>query len=374
MKVCIFGAGSVGVHYARAWSKRRAQVTVFDISPAALERFSAEIWPQRYNQTMPDSVELRLLDDLERQNERFDIVVVGTPPSSHSELAELSITSELADYVCIQKPITIPSLVGIESFLRIEELARNSGITLLSGYNHRYSEAFRATLDELADRESYSQEPMSIDVDWRESWDGILKAHHWLTSPSDSYLGFTHQGGGALFEHSHGLDLALYLWRELRAVSPEEFEVEVDWSEDGNYDRYSSFSMKSNELRMTVRQNVTSFPPSKSAEISGENWSLKVDFGSDADSVTRRFDSQEKHVVTYSKNREADFDAEVRVVEQLQGQDFSQSSSLRRLTDFSMALDTSIVGAAAIKWSENEFELAQQFFRLWGSRQKSGGI
>ena len=40
--------------------------------------------------------------------------------------------------------------------------------------------------------------PLFIDVEFREHWEGIFKAHEWLDGPQDSYLGFSQRGGGAI--------------------------------------------------------------------------------------------------------------------------------------------------------------------------------
>jgi hypothetical protein len=51
-------------------------------------------------------------------------------------------------------------------------------------------------------------EIFSITSQTRESWNGILNAHPWLTGPEDTYLAWIEKGGGALYEHSHALKCA----------------------------------------------------------------------------------------------------------------------------------------------------------------------
>ena len=47
-KVKIYGAGSIGNHYAYACYKKGWNVTVTDKDPAALERMRNKIFPSRY--------------------------------------------------------------------------------------------------------------------------------------------------------------------------------------------------------------------------------------------------------------------------------------------------------------------------------------
>ena len=55
-----------------------------------------------------------------------------------------------------------------------------------------------------------------IDVEIREHWQGIFNAHPWLDGPQDSYLGFWKKGGGAISEHSHGINI----WQFFTPVDP----------------------------------------------------------------------------------------------------------------------------------------------------------
>ena len=57
---------------------------------------------------------------------------------------------------------------------------------------------------------------VSLEVNWKEGWYGILNAHFWMNNEFDSYLGNVREGGGALHEHSHGLHLLIILLKKMR--------------------------------------------------------------------------------------------------------------------------------------------------------------
>ncbi|MDA8796542.1 Gfo/Idh/MocA family oxidoreductase [Aquiluna sp.] len=367
MKVCIFGAGSVGVHYARAWSKLGASISVFDIDSEALHRFEHQIWPQRYGGAMHPSISLNMLESLENSALSFDLTIVGTPPPSHAQLTEMAIDLHLSNFVSVQKPVGTPSKAILEDFLRIEVLAESKGITLLSGYNHRYSQAFRALLRILSTPRWSEADSFSIVVTWREAWDGILRAHPWLNGPSDSYLGHTLSGGGSLFEHSHGLDLGLFIWRRLTNLPPTEFHADIRWSPDSNYDEDSSVSLISEDLTLTVSQDVLSLPAEKSIEVRTSSQSVLVEFSSAEDSIRESGPGQSTEKF-FPKSRETDFDSEASVLCTIIGGLKERAASLE-MTDFSQALGVSILGAAAIHRARGDFALSDELLQTWIARQ-----
>lgn len=369
MRVCIFGAGSVGVHYARAWSKLGSSVDVFDISPDALRRFQNQIWPERYRGPMPPTINLQRLEDLKPDSRAYDLTIIGTPPPSHAQLTEMAIRNNLSKFVSVQKPIAIPSKEAIRNFLEIEELARITGTTLLSGYNHRYSKAFQALLRGLSNPNWTTGEPISIEVNWRESWDGIMKAHPWLRSPSDSYLGYWSRGGGALFEHSHGLDLGLFIWQRLAHHPPQDLRAEIKWSLDGLYDEDSTVILASENLTLRVRQDVVSLPADKSVVVRGGSGHLRVEFSSHEDSIE---EERLGDIVSesFQKSRETDFDEEAELVGGIIA-GTAASSYAGELTDFSQALGVTILGASAIHKALGDEISSKNLLGAWVNRQSS---
>ena len=82
VKVKIFGAGSVGNHYAYACVKKKWKVTVVDIDTKALKRMEKKIFPSRYGY-WDKKIILKSKDD----NDYYDLVMIGTPPESHLKIA-----------------------------------------------------------------------------------------------------------------------------------------------------------------------------------------------------------------------------------------------------------------------------------------------
>lgn len=348
MKVCIFGAGSVGVHYARAWSKWGAEVNVFDISAEALDRFASSVWPQRYGVPVPDSIRLNQLDPDAPLVGDYDLAVIGTPPSSHSTILQQILDAGISNHVSIQKPVSTSQIRDVRHFLLLEEKAQALGVALFSGYNHRHSPAFSALIGALSSFDSEHLQQAKIGVDWLESWDGILKAHPWLTGPQDSYLGFTELGGGACFEHSHGIDLGLFIWGRLGAGAPESVSVDFAWSGNRDFDSAVHLGLQDTltNVQLDVRQNVVEVDHRKRVSVSIGDEVLEVSFSSTADRFSRRTRGVESHVLTIEKNREADFDGEIGAISRHinAAHDLLPGHPLY----FGEALNASILGAYAV--------------------------
>ena len=60
MKILIYGAGSIGNHYANGFIERNHDVFVTDIDSEALNRMKNEIYPSRYGK-WNDSIQLSMI-------------------------------------------------------------------------------------------------------------------------------------------------------------------------------------------------------------------------------------------------------------------------------------------------------------------------
>jgi hypothetical protein len=175
MRVKIVGAGSAGMHHAHAARQLGWGVRVYDNDPAAIDRLP-EIYTSRYGETFEQGVA-----------GPYDLAIIATPPESHIELALKEDVPLL-----IEKPLCAPH--------QVEEAEKLLGRQpTYVGYLHCLYE-FPETVDELH-------------VQWRENWSYVLAAHPWLKSENDSYLGSWERGGGAAWEHSHGLNLWQHIAR-----------------------------------------------------------------------------------------------------------------------------------------------------------------
>src|SRR5690606_34896225 len=99
-----------------------------------------------------------------------------------------------------------PDLENLDATLK---LAKEKNVAILTGYNH-CTTPNTAFVEELLKTKEFGK-PLTITANIREHWEGIFKAHPWLSGPQETYLGFYSRGGGACGEHSHGINIWQYM-------------------------------------------------------------------------------------------------------------------------------------------------------------------
>ena len=258
-------------------------VTICDIDRSALERARDVIYPNRYG-AWDDAITLATPDEI--SGETFDIVIVGTPPATHLKVATAELETTRPGVILIEKPLAHPSSADIEAFLAAAE---KSSTRVLVGYNQRLKPNTKHFV-QLAN--TLDLGPLvGLSSNMLESWDGILKAHFWMQSERDSYLAFTDQGGGALLEHSHALNLFLYFADVLGQGRVTDVVADIEWvsHEDGRYDRDSALTLTlESGLVGSVRQDLHTWPASKEATATFEKGALVWSMGDSSDRVEHR--------------------------------------------------------------------------------------
>lgn len=341
--VKIFGAGSIGNHLAHGCRQQGWQVTICDIDPDALARTRDDIYPARYG-AWDDAIRLSAPEAV--ADEAFDLVIIGTPPDSHIPIAIDQMQRCPPRVILIEKPLCPPDLAPCAGLIR---LADETSTRLLVAYNHRLT-----THTRLAEEWMKSPgigEVTTLRAMTREHWGGIFAAHPWLAGPSDSYLGFTAKGGGALAEHSH----AINIWQHfaelaglgrIRQVQAMLDEVEQDGAA---YDRIAQLSVRTDRgLVGTIVQDVVTQPAQKWLRMEGTEgyleWQVSIDAQHDLVRLVRH-DGQtlEERV---KKTRPDDFRGEIEHIGEL-----LDNPDLASPLDLEDGLDTMRVVVAAIESS-----------------------
>ena len=330
IRVVIIGAGSIGCHLAFSCRKNGWNVTVFDTSEIALERLKSELYPKRYGSWDPEIKINKMSEFKHFLVSDFDAILIGTPPDTHIEVLQQCISLE-PKVIMIEKPLCPPNEKHIEILRSI--FSTNLKIKFLAGYNHRVSRIVNEL--KLAWERHGALPVTKIEVNWLEDWSGILNAHPWLRGPEDSYLGFTDRGGGALFEHSHGLDLWLHLANFFGIGNPRKIEARTST----NINKEGLFSCEE-EIEIKIQtekgfvgrvcQDVRTNPAVKQVNVSDSRFSYVLDFHIQGTSDRIRIiDIRNGEIVSevfFTKKRFADFDEEIYEIERLlsHSEDLSQ--------------------------------------------------
>jgi predicted dehydrogenase len=338
----VIGAGSIGNHLAHALRKLGVDVTIVDVDRAALERTKTVIYPERYGAFDP-AITLAHPDTI--GNAAFDLCVIGTPPDTHLKIATAELTRGHRA-ILIEKPLAAP---GVENLLQFVALAKQSGTRVLVAYNQRLKTNTVEFLSRARSEERGSVTAISGRM--REDWAGILKAHPWLSSATDSYLGHTARGGGALYEHSHAVDFALFVANELGEGRPVRVKCELEKVShpESGYDKSARLEIEmASGLVLTVVQDLYTWPADKSLDAGFDSGAVRWEMHGDHDSVITTDSNGAIEELTIPKTRPDDFLPEITHVMSLLDGSQREVSPL----DLSEALFTSLVLEAALESSE----------------------
>ncbi len=341
IKVKIYGAGSIGNHLCYACRGKGWDVAICDVDPAALKRMKNDIYPARYGKW---DDQIQLITPKNGPKENYDIVIIGTPPDTHTQIILDVLEKETPKVILIEKPLCKPNLENCQDML---EISRSKGVLVLVGYNHVFTQN-TVEADEVL-RKGILGEAISINVRWQEHWGGIFAAHPWLEGPQDSYLGFSERGGGACGEHSHAINIWQHFAHILNKGRIVEVSAMLDMVNTGGvkYDRICQLNVKTESgLIGMIVQDVITEPSVKTVYIQGDKgfmeWYVNYEKGNDA--VFHKDGQNKLRKNLISKTRPDDFKGEIEHVgDILEGKEIESPASLER------GLETMLVIAAAYK-------------------------
>lgn len=301
-KAKIYGAGSIGAHYAHALVNNGFEVEIFDISKDALFRFEKEIYPSRYKFF---SKKITILQ--KDTDKKYDLVIIGTPPNTHYKIVKKNLKRDVA-IIHIEKPLCSSFNRDIENFKKL----KNSKKTLISvGYNHVLTEVCKKSLEIL--KKNRFKKIQYIESETKEHWDNIFNAHFWLKKVDDSYLGNSKFGGGALHEHSHALHLAYYFMKKVNQNDDFKFVYCKMHNKQGHGYLYDSLTkleiMTKKKTIVSVHQDLVSKKSSKKLHLEFENGylTLSINHKKDLDLLEYKIDKKKIKQIKFKKKRPDDF-------------------------------------------------------------------
>lgn len=349
MKVKVIGAGSIGNHLSQAARRMGWDVIVVDADPEALRRMRENIYPTRYGAW--DTAIQQYVAGTEPRG-GFDIIMIGTPPHVRLSIA-LKALEENPKILFLEKPVTFPFDPTLK---KVRALLAKKKIIGLVGYDHAVAKSIQR-VDALLKKKVVGK-ILTIDVEFREHWQGIFKAHPWLSGPQDSYLGYWKKGGGASGEHSHALHLWQHLARQSGIGKWQKMYAHLKLEKKGKteYDSVASFlfeTEKGNAGR--VIQDVVTIPTRKWARIQGKDGFIEwICGGHVTGDMVRWAQGTEVHEEIFPKSRPDDFYAEMLHINEI----FKKRVQPK---DSPLALET---GIAVMKILET----------AWSSKNKGGVI
>ena len=273
-EVLIFGSGSIGNHLANACRKLGLSVNVTDIAPKALLRMKNKIYPSRYSK-WDNKIKLIEYSKVFKLKKNFDLILIGTPPSTHLALTNKILNNLTFKKLMIEKPLTTHrEKINLKKFSSL--LSKKK---IFVGYNHSISKAF-LNYQNLIKRIK-KKDIEIIDVNWQEGWKGILNAHFWNKDEFSSYLGNLSQGGGCIHEHSHGIHLIICLSEILNFKIPNKvfkFKFFKNKNKKIYYDNYVDIKWRHKDFVISYVSDLISEPADKSICIYTKNSKYELIF------------------------------------------------------------------------------------------------
>lgn len=324
MNVKIIGVGSIGNHLTQAARRMGWQVTVVDADPKALERMKNDIYPTRYG-AWDDEIQQFVAG--EEPKGGFDIIMIGTPPHVRLKLA-LEALKEKPRILFLEKPLSFPFDPKLNKLSRALKSMR--GTSVLVGYDHAVATSTNRVVELL--KSKMIGDVLTLDVEFREHWQGIFKAHPWLSGPQDSYLGYWKKGGGASGEHSHALHLFQHLARAAGIGSWKKMSAVLNVVKKGKveYDSIASFAFETEKGKTgRVIQDVVTLPTRKWARVQGSQGFVEWICNGHATGDLLRYagaDGEVKEEI-FAKKRPDDFFAEMQHIDAILRGDIKPAAS-----------------------------------------------
>ena len=309
-KVLIFGSGSIGNHMAFACRKIGMDVFITDISSKALNRMKNKIYPMRYKK-WDKKIKIINYKEVFNFDTVYDLIIIGSPPETHLKLYFDCKNKLKFKKILIEKPISNFSNKLLKKFTNS---MKNKMI--FCGYNHSISLSFNYFKNHVL---KYFKVYKTLEINWKEGWDGILGAHFWLKNEFDTYLGNIKRGGGALQEHSHGLHLMLVILKILKVDYKKlNFKSNVLFKKKRNikYDMYSNISAVSKNSLINYESDLKTFPAQKNITITNDNYKAqwKCNYQSGKDCVNLFHKNKLKFTKIFKKTRSSEFENELKEI------------------------------------------------------------
>lgn len=309
--ILIFGAGSIGNHMSNACISLGWRVFVTDKNPKALLRMKKVIYPKRYKKWNTNIAQINY-KDVYSLKKIFDLIIIGTPPTSHYEIFKNCKKNLLFDKILIEKPISNFQDKSIFNLVK-----KQHNIKIFCGYNHSVNPSMSYFFDKIRENRNKIK---FVNISWREGWDGILGAHPWLKNEFDSYLGNYKEGGGAIQEHSHGIHALVCILDLLKIKKFDLLGKSVFFKKKGNkkYDYFANIFAEIKNIFFKYETDLITFPPEKNIYIKLDNGYLKwiCNFKKNTDAVI--FQDGNKYVVkNFSKTRSSEFVNELKHINKI---------------------------------------------------------
>ena len=196
MNLLAVGLGSIGRRHTKLFEKYFKNIHIADINPSRLEEAKKT---NNIQKTFTDYKEAI-------KKENYDLILITTPPHLHLKVAKAAVNKNINLF--IEKPLGMNS----KGWKKIYNKCKKKKLINYVAYCHRHIN-YTKKLKEILNRKEIEK---ILNANMR--WGSYLPDWHPWEDYRSFYMAKKKQGGGALLDESHGIDLIRYLLGETKNV------------------------------------------------------------------------------------------------------------------------------------------------------------
>lgn len=276
-KLLVVGVGSIGKRHIENNQKYFSKIDIADTRNDRLIECQKKF---NINKTFKNYINAF-------KNNKYDAVFITTPPHLHLKIAELAVKNR--SHILIEKPLGM----SIKGWDKISKICNKHKLINYVAYCHRhisYTKKFKEFL---------LKKKIGKLLNGSLTWGSYFPDWHPWEKYWTYYMAKKHQGGGALMDESHGIDLIRYFFGEPKKIFSFIDKISnLKMTADDN--AFLLFKMK-NKMLISLNFDLISKPTKCEIQINGSKGSL---VWNRVDHVLKHYSDKKKtwSIYKYSKN------------------------------------------------------------------------
>ncbi len=196
-KILVVGVGSIGRRHIENFSSLPFEIDIAEINK---ERITKACDDFNINKSYEDYA-------VALEDNDYDAVAITVPPFMHLPVAKAALSKNC--HVFIEKPLGM----SVDGWNEISDICKEKKLINYVSFNHRHI-PYVKRLKKILDSGKYGK---VLNANMR--WGSYLPDWHPWEDYRSFYMAKKEQGGGALLDESHGIDLIRYLLGEPERVA-----------------------------------------------------------------------------------------------------------------------------------------------------------